>query len=52
VAAEVFDWSRPHKLPPADSLLLCDCLYENYSVEVNAVPATDCGHVPNMAGDA
>lgn len=34
VRAELFDWSQPVTLAPHDVCLVCDCLYEAFSVQV------------------
>ena len=39
VSAAVWDWSRPSALPPADVLLACDVLYEEFSVAPVAAAA-------------
>lgn len=33
VRVEVFDWSQPVTLAPHDVMLVCDCLYESFSVQ-------------------
>ena len=37
VRAEVFDWSQPVTIAPHDVMLVCDCLYESFSVQVGRV---------------
>ncbi|KAL4440324.1 hypothetical protein ABPG75_003325 [Micractinium tetrahymenae] len=39
VRVEVFDWSQPVTLAPHDVMLVCDCLYESFSVEPVAAVA-------------
>lgn len=39
VSAEVYDWSRPAALAPHDVMLVCDCLYEAFSVQPVAAVA-------------
>lgn len=34
VRAEVFDWSQPVAISPHHVMLVCDCLYEAFSVQV------------------
>ena len=36
VRAELFDWSQPVTLAPHDVCLVCDCLYEAFSVQVRS----------------
>lgn len=43
VRVELFDWSQPVTLAPHDVMLVCDCLYESFSVEVGG-PASRQGH--------
>ena len=35
VRAEQFDWSQPVTLQPHDVMLVCDCLYEHFSVQAS-----------------
>lgn len=45
VRVEVFDWSQPVTLAPHDVMLVCDCLYESFSVEVSGQPV--CQTMPH-----
>jgi hypothetical protein len=42
VRAEQFDWSQPVTLQPHDVMLVCDCLYEHFSVQASPVCSVQC----------